>query len=152
MSMNLAQRTDESAQPGDFGSEAVTRDIRVRVTPVFMPEHSSQHDRKFVFAYRINITNESSTRVRLVARHWIIVDAFGRTEEVRGEGVVGQQPILDPGESFEYASHCLLKTDWGTMEGTYRMNTVDGEAFDVSIERFYLVSRRDDATPARSTA
>lgn len=148
MSMNLAQRTSETSPGSRYGSETLTHGIRVRVVPAFMPGHSSRNDRKFVFAYRISITNESARRVRLSSRHWIIVDATGRLEEVRGEGVVGQQPVLDPGESFEYASHCLLKTDWGTMEGTYRMQPEGGKAFEVAIGRFYLVART--AEPSRA--
>lgn len=141
MTVNLAQATSDSTAAIHYGSEAVTHDIRVRVTPVFMPEHSTPADRRFVFAYRIRIVNEGDRRVRLVSRRWIIVDAFGRSEEVRGDGVVGQQPVLDPGEAFEYASHCRLKTEWGTMEGTYRMHAERVEPFEVTIERFYLVAR-----------
>lgn len=152
MAMNLAQRTNDSIPSSRYGSDAVTHDIRVRVVPAFMPEHSSRLDRKYVFAYRIRITNEGDSRVRLVSRRWAIVDAFGRTEEVTGEGVVGQQPVLDPGETFEYASHCLLKTEWGTMEGTYHMQPEGGDAFDVAIERFYLVARADEPVVESSTA
>jgi len=148
MTVNLAQPASDSAATTPYGSEAVTHDIRVRVTPVFMPEHSAPADRIFVFAYRIRIVNEGRRRVRLVSRRWVIVDAFGRMEEVCGEGVVGQQPVLDPGETFEYASHCRLKTEWGTMEGMYRMNAERVEPFDVAIERFYLVGR--EASPVES--
>ncbi len=152
MSMNLAQRTSETGPGSRYGSETLTHGIRVRVVPAFMPGHSSRLDRKFVFAYRICITNEGASRVRLSSRHWIIVDATGRMEEVHGEGVVGQQPVLDPGESFEYASHCLLKTDWGTMEGTYRMQPEGGKAFDVTIGRFYLVARAPEPAKSKSEA
>lgn len=141
MTVNLAQRTDDLSAGTQHGSEAVTHGIRVRVVPVFMPEHSAPADRKYIFAYRIRIINEGEWRIRLVSRRWVIVDALGRTEEVCGEGVVGQQPVLDPGETFEYASHCRLKTEWGTMEGTYRMNAEGVEPFDVTIDRFYLVAR-----------
>ena len=145
MTVNLAQRTNDSSAGAPYGSEAVTHHIRVRVVPVFMPEHSAPADRKFIFAYRIRIVNEGESRVRLVSRRWVIVDALGRREEVCGEGVVGQQPVLDPGEAFEYASPCRLKTEWGTMEGTYHMLAEGAEPFDVTIDRFYLVAR--DAQP-----
>jgi len=141
MPVNLAQRNNDSSAGTQYGSEALTHDIRVRVVPVFMPEHSAPADRKFIFAYRIRIVNEGERRVRLVSRRWVIVDAFGRTEEVCGEGVVGQQPVLDPGEAFEYTSHCRLNTEWGTMEGMYRMHAEGVEPFDVAINRFYLVAR-----------
>lgn len=91
-----------------------------------------------MFGYRIVISNDSGRGVRLVSRRWEIVDADGREEVVEGEGVVGQQPMIAPGASFEYASFCPLSTRWGTMEGTYRMERADGEALDVRIGRFYL--------------
>jgi ApaG protein len=122
------------------GSESVTRCVRVRVQPVFLPDHSRPSENKFVFGYRIRISNEGDTRIRLLSRHWVIVDGDGTRREVRGEGVVGQQPELAPGTFFEYSSYCPLEHAWGTMEGTYQMIDHLGERFEVRIERFYLVS------------
>jgi len=143
MAMNLAQATSESSIGSRYGSEAVTHGIRVRVIPAYIEKHSSPTDRKFAFAYRITITNESDRRVRLDSRHWIIVDGHGRREEVSGNGVIGQNPGLDPGESFEYASHCVLKCNWGTMEGSYRFHPEGAEPFDAQIARFYLVAEAE---------
>jgi len=91
-----------------------------------------------MFAYTIRITNEGDTRVQLVSRHWIITDANGREEEVRGAGVVGEQPVLRPGESFEYTSGCPLPTAFGSMRGTYQMITGEGEGFHAEIAPFAL--------------
>ncbi len=140
MAMNLAQRTSDSSTQSRYGSEAVTHGIRVRVFPAYLERHSSRVDGKFVFAYRITITNEGERRVRLASRHWIIIDGCGRREEVSGEGVVGQHPVLDPGESFEYSSTCVLQHPWGTMEGAYLMQPESAESFSVEIGRFYLVA------------
>ena len=150
MTMNLAEQTSDTAPGSRYGSEAVTQGIRIRVVPAYIERHSSPFDRKFAYAYRILITNESDRRVRLESRHWIIVDGHGRREEVRGEGVIGQNPALDPGESFEYASHCLLKCEWGTMEGTYRFHPEGAEPFDAEIARFYLVAEATSAAEATS--
>ncbi len=122
------------------GSESVTRRVRVRVQPAYLPDHSSPSDNKFVFGYRIRISNEGDVRIRLLSRHWVIVDGDGARREVRGEGVVGQQPELAPGAFFEYSSYCPLEHAWGTMEGSYQMIDHLGERFEVRIERFYLVS------------
>lgn len=122
------------------GSECVTRSVRVRVHPAFLPDHSHPGENKFVFGYRIRVTNEGDVRVRLLSRHWIIVDGDGTRREVKGDGVVGQQPELAPGAFFEYSSYCPLEHPWGTMEGSYQMVDHLGERFDVRIERFYLVS------------
>ncbi len=129
-------------------SEAVTRDIRVRVAPFFLPEHSDPGV-KWVFGYKVTISNESPRRARLLTRRWIITDADGRQKLVEGEGVVGQSPDLAPGQTFEYSSFCPLETPWGTMEGAYQFYDERGDAFDVAIGRFYLVSQHEDA-PARA--
>jgi len=123
--------------PG-FASEAVTRGIRVRVEPQFDPQRSQPARGKWFFLYTVNIRNESAGTVQLLTRHWIITDGAGRVEEVRGPGVVGEQPVLAPGESFEYTSGCPLGVDVGTMEGSYQMVTNDGEMFDVEIAPFTL--------------
>lgn len=122
------------------GSECVTRGVRVRVSPVYMPDHSQPNNNKFVFGYRIRITNESDVRVKLLSRHWIIVDGDGERREVKGDGVVNQQPDLAPGAFFEYSSYCPLEHPWGTMEGSYQMIDHLGERLDVRIGRFFLVS------------
>jgi ApaG protein len=119
-------------------SEAVTEGIRVEVSPEFIPEQSIPAENKFVFAYKVVITNESSGKVKLLSRRWIIINADGDREDVEGPGVVGYTPELEPGESFEYTSFCPLNTGWGTMEGTYQMVRENGETFDAEIARFYL--------------
>jgi ApaG protein len=124
------------AQSGN--SETVTEGIRVEVYPEFIPEQSIPTENKFVFAYRVVITNESSRRVKLVSRRWVIINADGDREDVEGPGVVGYTPELEPGESFEYTSFCPLNTGWGTMEGSYSMVAENGEEFDVEVARFYM--------------
>jgi ApaG protein len=119
-------------------SEAVTRSIRVRVRSRYVPERSRPADDLWFFAYAITLTNEGTEVVQLKTRHWIITDAEGRIEEVHGDGVVGKQPVLGPGESFEYTSFCPLRTRFGTMHGSYRMVTREGESFDVEIATFSL--------------
>lgn len=119
-------------------SEAVTSGVRVAVRARFIPERSNPGDGEWFFAYTIRIANESDQTVQLLSRHWIITDATGHTEEVRGRGVVGEQPLLRPGESFQYTSSCELKTSTGIMRGTYQMVTEDGEHFDVEIAPFAL--------------
>jgi ApaG protein len=123
---------------GMFSSEAVTRGIRVQVLSEFSPERSNPAHSQWFFLYTIEITNESDATIQLISRHWIITDANNHVEEVRGPGVVGQQPVLAPGESFTYTSGCPLTTSFGTMEGTYQMVTADGERFDVQIAPFTL--------------
>lgn len=122
----------------EFASEAVTRGIRVRVEPQFDPQRSQPARGKWFFLYTVTIRNESSATVQLLTRHWIITDGTGRVEEVRGPGVVGEQPVLAPGESFVYTSGCPLAVDVGKMEGSYQMVLEDGEMFDVEIAPFTL--------------
>lgn len=123
-----------------IGSDTHTAGIRVLVQPSFVPDHSDLQTKRYVFAYRIQITNVGTLPARLVFRRWRIVDSRGATELVEGEGVVGQQPRLLPGETHEYSSFCPLRTPWGTMEGTYTFITDDSQFFDAQIGRFYLVS------------
>lgn len=120
-------------------SEALTEGVRVAATASFMPDDSSPDEGKFVYAYHIVIRNESNTAVKLISRHWIIIDGDGQREEVRDAGVVGQTPTLAPGEQFSYSSRCPLETAWGTMEGEYQMRRENGEMFEARIPRFYLV-------------
>jgi ApaG protein len=113
-------------------------EIDVRVQPRYLPEQSSPLDETYGFAYTITISNIGDAPAQLISRHWIILDADGHREEVRGLGVVGHQPMLQPGESFEYTSGCRLRTPTGSMEGSYRFVKEDGEAFEVPIPRFLL--------------
>jgi len=119
-------------------SEAVTRNVRVHVESEFAPGRSSPAENKWFFLYTIRITNEGVETVTLLSRHWIITDAMGEVREVRGPGVVGKQPVLEPGESFEYTSGCDLSTPFGTMRGTYQMVTSEREDFDIEIPAFTL--------------
>lgn len=121
------------------GSSALTRGIRVDTYPVYMPEQSKPHSNEHVFGYRIVIANQSDQAVQVVSRRWVIIDGNGKRRDIEGEGVVGQQPILEPGESFEYASFCPLPTRWGTMEGFYQLSSETGD-FRAVISRFYLVA------------
>jgi ApaG protein len=117
---------------------AVTRNIEVTVSPRFLPERSSTEKSYYFWAYTIEISNRGSTTVQLKTRHWRITDGFGRLQEVRGAGVVGEEPVLEPGASFEYQSGVPLPTPSGFMTGTYGMTTPDGETFDIEIPAFSL--------------
>lgn len=123
----------------ELSSEAVTRGIRVRVEPRFDPRRSRPEANHWFYLYTVTIENQADMTVQLLARHWIITDGNGEVEEVRGPGVVGEQPVLAPGQSFRYTSGCPLTTDVGKMEGSYQMVTSTGESFDVEIAPFTLV-------------
>ncbi len=118
----------------------VTDHIRITVKPTFLEDQSQPADRKFLWAYHVRIENHGAETVQLVNRHWRITDADGRLEEVRGPGVVGEQPVLRPGEAFEYTSGCPLKTPSGFMVGTYEMVRKDGSRFHARIPMFSLDS------------
>jgi len=118
--------------------EAVTRGIRINVTPQYLEDQSSPEDSEFFWAYTIEITNETEHTVQLRSRVWHITDGLGNTEEVRGPGVVGEQPIIVPGGSFSYTSGCPLSTPSGIMVGSYQMEGEDGALFDVAIPAFSL--------------
>ncbi len=120
--------------------QSVTCDIEVTVTPEYLAERSSPENGEYFWAYTIEITNRSSRTVQLRTRHWRITDGLGRKQEVRGPGVVGKQPVLKPGESFEYTSGVPLPTPSGFMTGTYGMVTDNGELFDIAIPTFSLDS------------
>jgi ApaG protein len=120
--------------------EATTRNISVRVSPAFMEDDSSPVQGYYFWAYTVEIANNGSERVQLLSRHWRITDASGRTQEVRGPGVVGEQPTLAPGESYRYTSGAPLRTPSGIMLGWYQMAGEDGEMFDVAIPAFSLDS------------
>lgn len=117
-------------------SEATTRQVRVEVLSRHSPENSRQGE--WVFEYTIRVTNLGRETVQLMSRHWIITDALERTREVKGPGVIGEQPVLAPGESFQYSSWCPLNTPTGSMYGTYQMQSGDGTKFDVEIAPFAL--------------
>ncbi len=119
-------------------SDVTTAGVRVRVAAQYVPERSDPAGGEYVFVYRVVVTNESDEPLRLISRYWLILDAANERREVRGDGVVGQQPLLAPGESFQYMSGCPLSTAWGSMEGSYRMQRPDGSEFDARIARFFL--------------
>jgi ApaG protein len=123
-------------------AESKKYEIEVTVATEYMPEQSDPGEERYFFAYHITVTNKGSAAAQLVSRHWIITDANGKTEEVRGLGVVGHQPLLQPGESFEYTSGCPLATPVGTMQGSYQMVAEDGERFDATIPEFVLAMPR----------
>jgi ApaG protein len=118
--------------------EARTRDVVVRVITNYLPDQSDPADGQWVWAYMVEIENHGVETVQLVSRHWIITDALNRVEEVKGAGVVGEQPLLKPGEAFRYTSGCPLATPSGAMHGSYQMLTDDGESFPVEIPAFSL--------------
>ena len=122
-------------------------EFRVEVEPQYLPEQSAPAQSIYSFAYTITITNTGEVPAQLISRHWIITNAAGEIEEVKGLGVIGQQPLLKPGESFEYTSGCRLRTASGTMHGSYFCVAEDGERFDVEIPLFVL----DDGTAACCT-
>jgi ApaG protein len=119
-------------------SEALTNNVRVEVESQYAAEHSQPFQNHWFFYYTVRISNEGEETVQLLSRHWVITDAAGHTEEVEGPGVIGEQPRLGPGESFQYTSGCPLKTSTGVMHGTYQMVTQDSEHFDVEIAPFAL--------------
>jgi ApaG protein len=123
-------------------STALTDGILVAVESTYLPDQSRPEARRWAFGYTVTLRNVGETPAQLLARHWIISDAEGNTEEVQGDGVVGQQPRLEPGEGFRYSSWCVLKTAHGSMAGTYRMVRDDGAAFDAVIAPFTLVVPR----------
>jgi ApaG protein len=112
--------------------------IKVSARPQYLSEQSEPARNRYVFAYTITIENAGSVPAQLVSRHWIITDAMGQVQEVRGEGVVGEQPLLAPGERFQYTSGAVLETPVGTMQGSYQMVAGDGERFDAEIPLFRL--------------
>jgi ApaG protein len=119
-------------------SEAVTQGIRVKVKASFWPERSSLEKSQWAFAYTVSIKNEGGQVATLRTRHWLITDATGHTEEVAGPGVVGKQPRLEPGESFEYSSWAMLRTPFGTMRGSYQFERDDRTSFDARVAEFAL--------------
>lgn len=124
---------------------ATTRSITVTVQPIFLHDQSDPDESRFVWAYKVKIANGGQEVVQLLRRHWRITDGIGRLQEVSGMGVVGEQPVLRPGEVFEYTSSCPLSTSSGLMAGTYQMVNQSGEHFDIAIPMFSLDSPDRDA-------
>ncbi len=120
---------------------AITHDIQISVLPEFLPDRSEPAKDRYFWAYTIEIVNRGRVRVQLISRYWQITDAHGRVEEVRGLGVVGEQPVLEPGETFRYTSGCPLTTPSGIMTGSYQMIDDAEHSFDVAIPAFSLDSR-----------
>lgn len=116
--------------------------ITVAARPQYLPEQSDPAEPRYTFAYHITITNEGSLAAKLISRHWYISDGLGNVEEVQGEGVIGEQPNLAPGQSFEYTSGCPLSTPFGSMRGTYHFVAEDGFEFEAEIPEFFLVGPR----------
>ena len=125
--------------------ESTTRDIKVIVQPQYLAEQSKPHDSYFVWAYTVVIENVGNETVQLRTRFWQITDAVGRVQEVRGEGVVGEQPVIKPGERFQYTSGAPLATASGFMSGSYQMETDNGQPFDVEIPAFSLDQPSQDS-------
>lgn len=119
-------------------SNTQTEGVRIKVKASYWPERSSPDNNQWAFTYSITITNEGPRAATLKARHWVITDANGRVEEVRGEGVVGKQPKLEAGNTFEYTSWAMLRTPFGTMSGEYLMERSDGTRFEAKISEFVL--------------
>jgi ApaG protein len=123
---------------GGTVSNAITNGVRVTVSTEYVPSHSDPTQHRYLFAYKVRIANEGARTVQLRSRHWIITDATGKVEEVRGPGVVGKQPVIKPGEHFEYTSSCMLETPRGSMRGDYQMTAAEGDPFDAEIATFQL--------------
>lgn len=134
----MRAQSDRSGQ--GTGYEASTRNIRVSVSPQYMEEQSSPDESYFFWAYTVTISNDGEETVQLRSRVWHITDANGRRQEVRGPGVVGQTPVIAPGESFSYTSGCPLETPSGIMFGSYQMSNTRGELFDIAVPAFSLDS------------
>lgn len=127
--------------------EATTRGLRISVEPQYLPDESDPEDGKYYWAYHVEIFNEGSESVQLLTRHWLIRDSMGRVQEVRGPGVVGVQPVIEPGDSYNYTSSAPLTTSHGIMQGSYQMLSASGEHFDADIPAFFLESPETLASP-----
>jgi ApaG protein len=123
-----------------FPHSSTTRGVTVRVASSFLPEQSQPAGGRWFWSYHIRIENGGAQAVQLLSRFWIITDGRGARHEVRGDGVVGEQPVIRPGERYDYVSGCPLQTPTGRMEGSYRLQAEDGETFDVAIPRFPLLA------------
>ena len=119
-------------------SNVLTQGIRISVESIYVPARSQPERGQYFFAYTVRITNEGDAPAQLISRHWIITDGSNAIEEIKGPGVVGNQPVLAPGQAFEYTSGCPLPTPFGSMRGSYQMVTSDGTTFDAEIAEFVL--------------
>lgn len=119
-------------------AESSKHEIAVAVATQYLPDQSEPDAERYFFAYTITVTNNGTVAAQLISRHWVITDAAGKVDEVRGLGVVGHQPLLKPGESFEYTSGCPLATPVGTMSGSYQMVAEDGTRFEAPVPEFVL--------------
>lgn len=124
-------------------SSAITNNVKIEVESEYLPDRSDVERSYYFFAYHVTITNDGEESVQLLSRHWIITNANGIVEEVKGAGVIGEQPVIEPGDSYEYSSFCPLNTSVGSMEGTYQMVSESGEAFDAIIEPFRLACSKE---------
>lgn len=122
-----------------FPHQAQTRSVVVRVAVSFMPEQSEPARGRWFWSYHIRIENQGKQAVQLLTRHWLITDGRGMKHDVRGEGVVGEQPVIEPGQAYDYVSGCPLQTPTGSMEGSYHMVSEDGSTFEADIPRFSLI-------------
>ena len=137
-----ADPSPDPAVQGVRTSDCTTRGIRIEVRSEFLAERSSPREEQYLFQYHVRISNVGTETAQLVSREWIITNADGEVERVKGPGVVGEKPVLAPGGSFEYTSFCPLKTAVGTMQGSYQMVTQDGTRFDAAISAFTLAVPR----------
>ncbi len=124
-------------------SSAITKSVKVEVETEYIADRSDVERGYYFFAYHVTITNEGEEAVQLISRHWIITNANGMVEEVKGPGVIGEQPLIEPGDSYKYSSFCPLNTPVGTMHGTYQMVSDDGEEFDAIIAPFQLAYQKE---------
>jgi ApaG protein len=123
-----------------FPYSARTRGVIVRVSVSFMPDQSEPARDRWFWTYHIRIENDGPMAIQLLTRHWLITDGRGARHEVRGDGVIGEQPMIEPGQHYDYVSGCPLQTQSGSMEGSYRMTSEDGQSFNVAIPRFALIA------------
>jgi ApaG protein len=130
--------SDTTTTLGLRTSDTTTRGIRIEVQSAYMPERSSAKESQYLFEYHVRISNVGDETAQLISREWIITNADGEVERVKGPGVVGEKPVLTPGTSFEYRSFCPLKTSVGSMQGSYQMVTANGDKFDAIISPFTL--------------
>ncbi len=128
------------ANDSDAAYALTTRAITIMVEPFYLEDQSEPDDNRYIWAYHVRIENNGAETVQLLTRHWRIIDYLGNTQEVRGDGVVGEQPVLKPGESFEYTSGTPLATSSGIMAGSYQMETDGGDRFDAEVPAFSLDS------------
>jgi len=123
----------------DFSSNRLTNGVRIQAEAFFLNMEKNGFEDVYTFSYKITFTNEGDQAVQLISRHWIIINSNGARDEVKGSGVVGEHPIIEPGHSYTYGSYSQITTPWGTMEGNYFFKKNDGQTFAAEIGRFYLI-------------